>query len=120
MQPLLNAINHTVTKSFIAFNYEPNIGITMPRKNEFSHLNVPILKVKGKDESHYLVFRDAKDFVKVEAETITEALAKSGIEKPYKVVHTVFDLNKVMDESMLLRENTDATTPSDQPPSSET
>lgn len=73
-----------------------------PRKDEeFGALDVPKMSLKDKSEKRYLVYRDASDFVEVEANTAQEAISASQVKNPYKVLRIVKDLGKVLDQSML-------------------
>ena len=67
----------------------------MPRRNIFKELEVARMQLITGSSSQYQVYKDSKEFVLVEAETASEAITKSGVNKPQKVVHIVHELTKL-------------------------
>lgn len=78
-----------------------------PGQKEFSELSVPHLCLKDKNTRRYLVYKDKQEFIEVEADTVKEAVQLSQIESPYKVIHYLAVVGKVMDNSQLIKENSE-------------
>lgn len=74
-------------------------------QKEFGELPMPHLCLKDKNTRRYLVYKDKQEFIEVEADTVKEAVQLSQIESPYKVVHYLAVVDKVMDNSLLIKED---------------
>lgn len=72
-------------------------------KEEFGILEMPMMRLKERSDKRYKVYKNLSESVEVEANTAQEAISASGVEKPYKVVHLVMDLNGVLEQSMLIK-----------------
>lgn len=75
----------------------------MPRDKTFYALSMPILALKDKNIRRYYVYKDPDDYVEVEADTAQQAMQESGVDTPYKVVHVLFDLSKLIEDGILER-----------------
>lgn len=75
----------------------------MPSRNndEFGALDVPVMQLKNRSDTRYLVYSTPDEYIEVEANTAQDAIRLSNIEKPYKVIHIVMDLDGVLDQEEL-------------------
>lgn len=75
----------------------------MQEEKVFCQLEMPMLELKDKNDRRYYVYKDSKEFVEVDADTAQDAIQQSEVSPPYKVVHMLCDLDKIMGESDLIR-----------------
>lgn len=66
------------------------------RAKEFMDIALKQKKFKDEYMQGYHVYKDAQEFVLVEADAATEAIEKSGVNKPYKVVRSSQDVGAVI------------------------
>lgn len=73
-------------------------------KKEFQPLGIPIKTISdNSDKSFYKVFSDSKTFVEIQADTATEAMIKSGIEEPFKIIKNGIGTIKILDNKDILQ-----------------
>jgi hypothetical protein len=80
----------------------------MARIDVFSSLYIPSMRYTNKEENCYLVYSDKKDFARIGASTAFEALEKSGIIKPYKIVHEASCMKSVLNETEITTDKPEA------------
>lgn len=74
----------------------------MPRKKEtFSQLSIPKASLTEDGEDYYLVYKNSEEFIKIKSDTAFSAIALSGIENPYKVIHHINNTNIILQEGAL-------------------
>jgi hypothetical protein len=73
----------------------------MRKVETFSPLIIAFMAFTATSDKQYRVYRAPDDFITVEANTASEAIAASGIEKPYKLFHIIPNLGTVLTESQL-------------------
>lgn len=62
----------------------------------FAPIHLPHKNLKEQNWNSYRVYKNAKEFVTVEGEAAYDAIAKSGVEHPVKVVRTMKELSDVL------------------------
>ncbi len=67
----------------------------------FEMLELPRRVISDAAVTGYRVYTSASEFVMIEAALASEAIAKSGIEKPYKVVRTALEIGTVLESALL-------------------
>lgn len=70
----------------------------------FQDVPLPSRKMKEKSWNSYRVYKDKKEFVEVEGESVYEALTKSEVKHPYKIVRALKELGSVLDKQFFLDE----------------
>jgi hypothetical protein len=68
----------------------------------FNILSVPAMERKNKGSKRYHVYKNATEFEEVEASTAQEALRKSGIETPNKLLITNLRIDDIMKQGDLI------------------
>lgn len=79
------------------------------RHEDFIPLTLSQFRIADTNDNYYLVFKDEKDFVQVEAETASLALESSNIAKPYKILHKIIDFDEIMTGDTLSLDGTSET-----------
>lgn len=69
--------------------------------NNLEDINLPKLGFVRDDRELYYIYKDAKEFVEIKANTAREALSQSDVEKPFMVVRVQNGSLSVVDETML-------------------
>lgn len=62
----------------------------------FSVLEIPIMCLKDKNDLVYEVYKNAQEYVVVEATTAREALELSQVKRPYKIIHRTYNLDHII------------------------
>jgi hypothetical protein len=73
----------------------------MHKSEKFLSLNIPSMSYNSGEESYYLVYSDSKNFIKVIASTAVEALEKSGVSKPYRIIHHMNGSRAILEDNEL-------------------
>lgn len=71
---------------------------------DFQAVMLPSRKMKEKNWNTYRVYKDKKEFVDVEGETVYDALVKSEVKHPYKITRALRELGSVLDKQFFLEE----------------
>lgn len=62
----------------------------------FTEIVLPERHLKETNWNNYHIYKNATEFVKVEADAAYEAIAKSGIARPFKVVRAMKEVGDVL------------------------
>lgn len=65
-------------------------------EKSFSEIALPERCLKETNWNNYHIYKNATEFVKVEADAAYEAIAKSGIARPFKVVRAMKEVGDVL------------------------
>ena len=68
---------------------------------KFSDISIANISFNNKSDGTYRVFKNKTEYIDIEASTAHEAIVKSAIANPYKVVKIVVDLFDFVDVDML-------------------
>ncbi|MCP5362336.1 MAG: hypothetical protein H6908_06880 [Hyphomicrobiales bacterium] len=68
---------------------------------EFFALELPLKDIPSEVKQGYRVYSSAKEFVTVQAGHAQEAITKSGIERPYRVMRADFALGHIISPEIL-------------------
>ncbi|MFN7095879.1 MAG: hypothetical protein ACK4M7_10990 [Burkholderiales bacterium] len=74
----------------------------MSNNKNFTPLPMSIIGRACKNDKHYRVYKDTKEFVLVEADMAYEAIEKSGIAQPYKVEHVLYEIEGIKSPNELI------------------
>lgn len=67
----------------------------------FSPLIVAFMAFTSTSDKQYRVYSSKEKFTVVDADTAYEAIAASGIENPYKLIHIIPNMESILKESQL-------------------
>lgn len=72
------------------------------QNKEFTSLEFPFMELKGKECHNYAVYQTEDNFIIVEAPSAYDAIQKSQIKNPFKVVRKVAAIHNVMHQQQLM------------------
>jgi hypothetical protein len=81
--------------SITAYMQAVEARVTKPEK-PFAEILLPERCLKETNWNNYHIYKNATEFVKVEADAAYEAIAKSGIARPFKVVRAMKEVGSVL------------------------
>jgi hypothetical protein len=81
--------------SIIAYMQAMEARAVKPEK-PFAEIVLPERQLKETNWNNYHIYKNATEFVKVEADAVYEAIAKSGIARPFKVVRAMKEVGSVL------------------------
>lgn len=70
-------------------------------KETFETFNIPSMRFRNRSDRRYLVYKNASEYMEVEANNAQDAIDKSGVIQPFKVVHVVRNLKGVINQVAL-------------------
>ena len=101
------ASTNTSSDSLWTSALHPATGLGTEKPNlPFDDMPLPARLLKEQNWNSYRVYKNEKEFVTIEGEAAYDAIAKSGIPKPFRVVRTMKELGDVL-TSVELLEKTD-------------
>lgn len=81
--------------SITAYMQAMEARVSTPEK-PFAEIVLPERCLKETNWNNYHIYKNAKEFVKVEADAAYEAIAKSGIARPFKVIRAMKEVGDVL------------------------
>ncbi len=75
-------------------------GAEIPSDGVFAALHFPHKKLE-QGSNGYKIYKDAKEFVMAEGQSAAEALEKSGVANPYKIVRASRESNSIIAGGLL-------------------
>jgi hypothetical protein len=81
--------------SITAYMQAMEARVAKPEK-PFAEILLPERQLKETNWNNYYIYKNATEFVKVEADAAYEAIAKSGIARPFKVVRAMKAVGDVL------------------------
>lgn len=81
--------------SITAYMQAMEVRASKPEK-PFAEIVLPERCLKETNWNNYHIYKNATEFVKIEADAAYEAIAKSGIARPFKVVRAMKEVGSVL------------------------
>ncbi len=78
--------------------------------NKFAPIDFPHRHLTDKCARNYRVYKDAKEYISIEALTAKEAIEKSGIESPYRVIREKSEIGEVISPEYIIKDDNNART----------
>ncbi len=92
--------------SFDSQKWLNDSGDAGPPDPPFLPVEFPEKHIKKEIYQSYRVYKNEKEFVTVEAQTASQAIELSKVEKPYKVIKSDCALGTILEESVIAKEGT--------------
>jgi len=85
--------------------FRPNVAAPVDKfALPFEQMILPARNLKEQNWNSYRVYKNATEFVTVEGEAAYEAIAKSGVAKPLRVVRTMKEVGDILTSIDLLEQ----------------
>lgn len=86
---------------------DEKLGNAAHIKQAFLEVTLPVRHLKERNWNSYRVYSSRDEFVEVEGEAVYDALAKSGVRRPYKIIRSMRELGSVLTQKFFTDEGAD-------------